>query len=166
MSLASSLVTFISIRILSFVIARRIKYWSNSYLSACVTSRYNDDEISIVQLRALACQSRFTSCGLLQRLLTDRLRMQGRINHCAICAMAWGPPVQGAPRDAKKIWIAGGPRVGGQGFIYPLSEVASKKKKGRHPPVHKSRKIPWSGPPRSFGMGPPNVLIRACSNGL
>jgi hypothetical protein len=44
--------------------------------------------------------------------------------------MAWGPPVQGAPRDAKKIWTAHG---SGQGFF--LGWQAKKKKKGSSPPV-------------------------------
>jgi hypothetical protein len=92
--------------------------------------------------------------------------VQGRINHCAICAMAWGPPVQGAPRDAKKIWTAHGSGPGI--YLPPFWGGKQKKKKGRHPqsfaytPIQKSWKRPWSGPPRSFGMGPPNVLIRAC----
>jgi hypothetical protein len=75
-----------------------------------------------------------------------------------------GPPGSGGPPRRQKNLDRGGPTGRGQGFIYPLSGVARKKKKGRHPspsltpPVHKSWKIPWSGPPRSFGMGPPNVL--------
>jgi hypothetical protein len=79
------------------------------------------------------------------------------------------PRFRGAPRDAKKIWIAGGPRVGARDLFTPFLGWQARKQKGRHPqsfaytppPVHNPGKIPWSGPPRSFGMGPPNVLIRA-----
>jgi hypothetical protein len=87
---------------------------------------------------------------------------------CHLCH-GMGPPGSGGPPRRQKNLDRGGPTGRGQGFIYPLSRVASKKKKvvtpspSLTPPrPHKSWKIPWSGPPRSFGMAPPNVLIRAC----
>jgi hypothetical protein len=88
--------------------------------------------------------------------------MQGRIDHCAICAMAWGPPVQGAPRDAKKIWIAGGPRVGARDLFTPFLGWQAKKK-GRHPqsfaytppPSINPGKYPGRGHRDPLAWGPP-----------
>jgi hypothetical protein len=51
-----------------------------------------------------------------------------------------GPPVQGAPRDAKKIWTAHG---SGPGIYLPPFWGGKQKKKGRHP--------------QSFAYTPPSI---------
>jgi hypothetical protein len=71
------------------------------------------------------------------------------------------PRFRGPPATPKKFGSRGA-HGSGPGIYLPPFWGGKQKKKRSSPPVHKSWKIPWSGPPRSFGMGPPNVLIRAC----
>jgi hypothetical protein len=71
--------------------------------------------------------------------------VQGRINQYANYAMVWGPPPG-----------SGGPPRRQKNYIYALQCIYINKRIAGAPGP------PGRGPPRSFGMGPPNVLIRAC----
>src|SRR6218665_3164200 len=67
---------------------------------SCIRQTYTTNMLTFImicrfqQLVEYMANVKYSYCTT----LVKGYHMQGRINHCAICAMAWGPPPPGGPR--------------------------------------------------------------------
>jgi hypothetical protein len=84
----------------------------------------------------------------------DSTRTQGHINQYANYAMAWGPRFRGAPRRQKKKYI----------YALQCIQCIDSKVVCRPTSVALGLDGPGPGAPAILWHGPPNVLIRACSD--